>query len=118
MMESDSDEHRPPPPPPPEMPSDSTPGTRLVLAMGGIGVIAGTLLVLTYLWTLPAIERNIAEALERSIFDVLPGARQTATFAVTDERLEPLGDGEDWPVKYYAGYDESRQLVGVAHRTA
>jgi electron transport complex protein RnfG len=115
-MESENNEHREPPPP--ESESDSTGGTRLVLTMGGIGVIAGTLLVVTYLWTQPAIERNIAEALERSIFDVLPEARQSVTFAVVDGRLQPLGDGEDAPVKYYAGYDDGGQLAGVAVEAA
>ncbi len=115
-MVSEDNEHRTPPPP--ETEGESTRGTRLVLAMGGIGVIAGTLLVATYLWTQPAIERNIAEALERSVFDVLPGARQSVTFAVVDEFLQPLGDGEDAPVKYYAGYDDGGQLVGVAVEAA
>jgi len=112
MMESDSNEQ--PAPTPPEVPSESIPGSRLVLAMGGIGVISGTLLVLTYLWTLPAIERNIAEALQRSISDVLPGTRQTTTFAVANQQLQPLGDEEDSLVKYYAGYDDAGQLIGVA----
>ncbi len=111
-MGSEDNEHREPPPP--ETEDESTSGMRLVLAMGGIGVIAGTLLVVTYLVTQPAIERNIAEALERSIFDVLPEAQQSATFAVVNERLQPLSDEEDAPVKYYAGYNDDGQLVGVA----
>ena len=116
MTESNSDEHRVPPAP--EIASESTDGARLVLTMAGIGVIAGTLLVLSYAWTLPAIQRNIAEALDRSIFDVLPGARQTVTFALANERLQQLGDGEDSPAKYYAGYDDAGQLVGVAVEAA
>lgn len=100
------------PPPPPEI--QSTSGTRLIIAMASIGVLAGVLLVFTYLSTLPAIERNKAAALERAIFAVLPGARRKLSFVPMDGRLELLGEGAEAPVKYYAGYGEAGELIGIA----
>lgn len=103
---------------PPPLQMEAVSGTRMIFAMGSIGILAGILLVFTYVSTLPAIERNKAEALERAIFEVLPGAVQKMTFAETDGRLNLLADAADSAVSYYAGYDESGQLIGVAVEAA
>ena len=87
---------------------------RMILAMGGIGIIAGSLLVMTYVTTLPAIERNRAEALERAIFSVLPSASRSASFAEVDGEFRALAAEESAPVVYYAGYDAGGQFVGTA----
>lgn len=103
---------------PPPLQMEAVSGKRMIFAMGSIGILAGILLVFTYVSTLPAIERNKAEALERAIFEVLPGAVQKMTFAETDGRLNLLADAVDSAVRYYAGYDESGQLIGVAVEAA
>ena len=84
-------------------------------AMVGIGVLCGLLIVTAYQITLPIIERNKAEALQRAIFRVLPEARSSATFVQVDEdRFELLeGGGEGRPL-VHAGYDEAGELVGFA----
>jgi len=92
----------------------STPGGRMVLAMGSLGLIAGSLLVLVYLATLPAIERNRAAALERAIFEVLPDARQIVTFTVTDGRLEPAAEAAPGSARIHAGYAADGHFVGAA----
>lgn len=90
-------------------------GTRMVLVMGLVGLIASILLVGTYQITLPYIERNRAEALERAIFDVIPGAESRRTFVVTEDGgLEPAVEATRGTEKVYAGYDESGALEGVA----
>jgi electron transport complex protein RnfG len=89
-------------------------GGRMVVAMGSIGLIAGSLLVLVYFWTLPAIDRNKAAALERAIFKVLPAARQTVAFTVDNGGLKPADDAAPAGTTYYAGYDESGRLAGAA----
>lgn len=76
----------------------------MLRAMAGIGAICGGLIVTVYEGTAPRIERNRAEALERAVFDVLPGARTSHTFAT-----------EDGPVR--AGYDDQGRLVGFALET-
>ncbi len=89
-------------------------GTRMVVALGSIGVWAAVVLVLTYLGTLPAIERNRAEALERAIFDVVPGAVARRGFEVRDgELVADNGEPTGAPL-YYAAYDPAGRLVGVA----
>lgn len=91
---------------------------KMVLVMGLVGLISSILLVGTYQFTLPYIEANRAEALERAIFDVIPGAQQRQTFSVEsdgtlrsfDESSEPARGNE----LIYAGYDSAGALVGVA----
>lgn len=84
-------------------------------AMVGVGVVCGLLIVSVFQVTRPVIERNRAEALQRAIFRVLPDARSSTTFALeADGRFRALeADGASGEL-VYAGYDEGRELVGLA----
>ncbi len=93
---------------------ETTSGLRMVLTMGGIGLVAGLLIVLTYQFTLPRIERNKAAALERAVFEVVPGARSQVAFALRDNVLEPDEAGEKGAEHFYACYDDAGDFVGVA----
>jgi Na+-translocating ferredoxin:NAD+ oxidoreductase subunit G len=92
----------------------------MIRTLGGVGILCSLLIVLTFQWTLPAIERNKAEALERAIFHVLPGATERATFEISDAggvtpfAGKPTGDRQ----LIYVGYDDQGQLVGVAIEAA
>jgi electron transport complex protein RnfG len=87
----------------------------MVLVMGMVGLIASVLLVGTYQLTAPFIARNRAEALERAIFEVIPGARSRATFLVrSDGSLELTDDPPAGSDLVYAGYDSTGALAGVA----
>jgi electron transport complex protein RnfG len=97
-----------------EAPVETVSSARMILAMGAIGTLSAILLVATYITTLPAIERNRAEALERAIFAVLPGAGSKTTFATLDGQMQPVTDDHEAQPKYYAGYDEEDRFVGVA----
>ena len=55
-------------------------------ALVGVGLLCGLLIVSVFELTRPVIERNQAQALQRAIFQVLPGARSSATFRF-DERF-------------------------------
>ena len=55
-------------------------------AMVGIGLLCGLIIVSVFQLTRPVIERNKAEALQRAIFQVLPGARSSATFRLSASR--------------------------------
>lgn len=87
----------------------------MVRALAGLGILCSVLVVLTFQMTLPVITKNKAEALQRAIFKVLPGARTRATLTLTPAgklvgvEADAVGD---WLV--YAGYDDGGQLVGVA----
>jgi electron transport complex protein RnfG len=86
----------------------------MILTMGGIGMFCGILIVLTFQATFSTIKRNKKVALERAIFEVVPGAVAKTTFAVVDGKLQPLEGENDTVVKYYACYDSTRRFVGVA----
>lgn len=81
----------------------------------GVAAVAGTLIVVVYQLTLPIIKVKKAEALRRAVFNVLPGARKVVTFRLEEDgSLTPLTGEDERAVKYYAGYTEDHQLIGVA----
>jgi electron transport complex protein RnfG len=84
-------------------------------AMVGVGVFCGLLIVGVFLATRPVIARNRAEALERAVFQVLPEARSSRTFRLSEAGSFEVSEGAGSPGEVvYAGYDESRRLVGIA----
>ncbi len=95
--------------------SDSS---RMLIAMVGIGLFCGLMIVLTYEGTKPRIDRLKAEALERAIFRVVPGTTTTRVFNLSEGELVPLNDGQQGDEIVYAGYNDQDQLVGVAIEAA
>jgi electron transport complex protein RnfG len=87
---------------------------KMIRAMVGIGLLCGLFIVTVYQTTLPAIERNKAEALQRAIFQVLPDARSSATFRLDDDRFTVLGGEDKGGRLVHAGYDDQDRLVGLA----
>ncbi len=89
---------------------------KMLKAMVGIGILCALLIVLTYESTLPIIEKNKAEALERAIFKVIPGMVTKRNFVYREsEGFAPVEAGAEVEGKLvYAGYDENDQLVGIA----
>jgi electron transport complex protein RnfG len=86
----------------------------MVRAMVGVGLVCAFLIVTVFQLTRPIIARNRAEALERAIFQVLPGARTSATFQWTEgEGFRPVAESTDGDV-VHAAFDESGTLVGLA----
>lgn len=89
---------------------------QMIRALGGIGILCSLLIVVTFQATLPTITRKRAEALERAIFHVLPGATTRASFQVTDDGALAAFEGQpaSGETLVYAGYDPQGRLVGVA----
>jgi electron transport complex protein RnfG len=86
-------------------------------AMVGVGIFCGLLIVTVFELTKPIIERNKAEALRKAIFQVLPEARSSATFQLTDgDRFERLPDAKaaEGARLVHAGYDDEKRLIGLA----
>ena len=84
-------------------------------AMVGIGILCGLLIVVVFELTRPVIERNKAEALQRAIFQVLPGASSSETFRLDGENRFALHvEGDESAQRVYAGYDDQRRLIGIA----
>jgi H+/Na+-translocating ferredoxin:NAD+ oxidoreductase subunit G len=90
-----------------------TSGTKMIVTMGVLGLVCAVLIVATFQFTQPAIERNKAAALEKAIFEVLPGATSKVEFAEKDGALVPEAAATG-AVRYFAGYDDDHRLVGVA----
>ena len=89
--------------------------TKMLLAMVGIGILCAFLIVVTFEVTLPQIEKNKAEALEKAIFKVLPGIVKKKTFQLDENNNFVDVSSEDKKEQVvYAGYDENDNLVGVA----
>ena len=77
------------------------------------------MIVVVFLGTAPAIKQNRATALQNAVFDVLPGAAFTQTYVFSEDNggaLSLLNDGANQPIEnvVYAGFDEQKQLIGVA----
>jgi len=96
---------------------------RLIFSLGTAGFFAGLLLVSAFIYTLPLIEANKAEALQRAIFKVLPGCETFITLEMVDNKLIEVsesgpGSGEtskgSESSQVFAGYDNSGSLIGFA----
>lgn len=88
-------------------------------AMVGVGLVCGLLIVVVYETTRPRIERARAAALRRAVFEVLPGAAASASFAVdASGRFAPLQEGGSGEAAVHAGYDAEGRLVGLALEAA
>jgi electron transport complex protein RnfG len=84
-------------------------------ALVGVGLVCGLLIVTVFLLTGPVIARNEAAALQAAVFQVLPGAVSSRSFALSgDGSLRPAGDGDDPRVIVHAGYDAMGELLGIA----
>lgn len=87
----------------------------MIRAMGGVGLLCGLLIVTTYQVTLPIIDKNKAEYLEKAIYRVLPGATTSATFKLLQNgNFELLQADEPGAQKVYSAYDDQNRLVGIA----
>ena len=94
---------------------ESVSSGKMLLSMGSIGLIAGILIVFTFQFTLPYINANEAAYLEKSIFDVLPGAVTKKVFTINDQKnIIPVTDEEATSFKIYACYSANDSLIGVA----
>jgi len=85
----------------------------MLATLGIAGMLSGAILVGVYQATAPRIERNRAEALEKAIFEVVPGAERREAWVLRDGALtaaEPT-PGEQ---AVYAGYDASGTRLGFA----
>jgi len=86
----------------------------MIVTMGGLGLLCGVLIVVTFQSTFSIIKENRRVALEKAIFEVVPGAVERTTFALVDGKLEVLEGEDDTVAKYYACYNGDKALVGVA----
>ncbi len=92
---------------------------KMLRAMVGIGILCALMIVMTFQGTKPIIKENRAEALQKAIFRVLPGAQTAQTFRLTeDNAFVPVEEEGAEGELVYAGYNENGELVGVAIEAA
>lgn len=88
---------------------------KMYRALVGVGVLCGLLIVSVFEGTKPIIAKNRAEALQRAVFTVIPGAVSSKTFRrMKTDGFELVASENPEGDLAYAGYDESGKLVGVA----
>ncbi len=75
----------------------------MILTLGLAGLVSGLAIVGVYTVTKPRIERNKAEALQRAVFEVVPGAADMS-------EVSEWGEGET----VYAAVDAQGELLGYA----
>jgi electron transport complex protein RnfG len=97
--------HTPPP----------TPGIKMLLTLGGISMLAGLLVVLAFQYTAPIIAENQRIAIEKAVFQVVPGAMERRDFFLGEQGLEAATEGDEASgERIYAAYDADGQLKGIA----
>lgn len=89
-------------------------GFRLIATLGGIAVFSGVLLAMTYEVSKPFIARNESEALEKAVFDVLPGAVSRVNYRLDEEGLRELDADAVDRANVYAGINGEGKRVGFA----
>ena len=94
----------------PAMPSSRN----LILVLGGIAMMSGLLVVMTYQLTLPRITYNQQMALEKAIFTVLPEATVKSNYLLDESGLVLLSDEDFADANVFAGYNEDGVLTGLA----
>lgn len=92
----------------------ATPGFRMVRTLGVIAMLSGLLVVLVFQWTAPMIAENQRIAIERAVFDVVPGATRRVDFILGPKGLFRPGDAGAEGETVYAAYDDQGVLKGVA----
>ncbi len=90
---------------------------KLIMSLGLAGLFSGLVIVGSYIYTLPIIEQNKADAQRRAIFKVLEGCSSFSTFYLVDGGMIPeaeyTADDDETP-KTFAGFDDSGKLIGFA----
>jgi len=95
--------------------SDGASPIRMMATLGLAGMVSGAVMATTYLVTAPIIAGNHAEALERAVYEVLPGAVSQTPYVREGDRVVPhAGDGIPTEEAVFAGFDADGRFVGFA----
>lgn len=84
-------------------------------ALVGIGLLCALVIVSVFQITQPAIHEKMAAALDKAVFNVLPGARYKVEFQlINGAHFEQAAAAMQSDQVVYAGYDEHKHLIGIA----
>ena len=107
-LESAKEQEQAPPP---------TPGLKMLFTLGGISMLAGFLVVLVFQFTAPIIAENQRIAIEKAVFQVVPGAAVQRDFLLDADGLKPGDNAAASGERIYVAYDEQGALKGIALKT-
>jgi electron transport complex protein RnfG len=97
----------------PEAPA--TPSAAMIRTLGLVATICGVLIVSSYEGTLDAVNANKKIALERAVFQVIPGAAKVEEYYATSAGIQPAtGPTPEGGAKFYAAYDKAGAIKGIA----
>lgn len=100
--------------PAPAMPSP----VAMIRTLGLIAMFAGLSVVLVFEYTDPIIKEKERLALEKAVFEVIPGVEQEkatrASYALDADGLVRLDETEAGEANLFAVYDGSGELAGIA----
>lgn len=91
-----------------------TSSLKLIASLGLISLLSGLLVVSVVEMTRETIAANHRQALQRAVFEVVPGAEKQRSFIVTDDALVPAAEATTAGPQIYAGYSADGELQGVA----
>ncbi len=96
----------------------TTPTAAMIRTLGLISAICGLIIVGAYQSTYDAVQENKRIAVERAVFKVIPSAKSIVEYwALSDGTIEKVGAGgtaQAGAIKFFAGYDDTGKLAGLA----
>lgn len=105
------------------VPEEEEPSSfKLIFVLGLTGFFAGLAIVGAYLFTLPMIEANRAEAQRKAIFKVLPECTSFKTLELLDGKLIEIGEDNDEKKdkkgekakRIFTGFNANGDVIGFA----
>lgn len=88
---------------------------QMIRTLMGIAMLSGFLVVMIYQITKPMIEENQRIAIEKAVFQVIPGAVSRLDYYLTENGIsQQPGDKGSNSLPVYAGYDAEGRLKGIA----
>lgn len=86
----------------------------MIRTLGAIAMLSGLLVVLVFQWTRPMIAENQRIAVERAVFQVVPGASRRVDVVLGEAGLSIGDSGKVDGETLYAAFDDHGLLKGVA----
>ena len=90
----------------------------MIITLGGVALLSGFLLALTYQLTLPYIEANQRLAVERAVLKIYPQTETRVGFVLGANGLRPAETAAPGEILVHAAYDKTGELRGLVAEAA
>jgi len=90
----------------------------MIITLGGVALLSGFLLALTYQLTLPYIEANQRLAVERAVLKIYPQTETRVGFVLGTNGLRPAETAAPGEILVHAAYDKTGELRGLVAEAA